>query len=56
MVRVMVVVCGLGWLAACSAQTDARDHYAPGADHSLATSSCTNGDPVLRQAKLGCPN
>jgi hypothetical protein len=29
--------------------------YIPGPNHSLATSDCTNGDPDLRQALLGCP-
>jgi hypothetical protein len=49
--RLLAFAVLLGCLAGC-----ANVPVRPGADHSLATSECTNGDPDLRQAMLGCPN
>jgi hypothetical protein len=55
MIRLTLIALALAGLAAC-AQSPRGERIIPGANHSLATSSCTNGDPDLRQAKLGCPN
>ncbi len=55
MIRILSLLATLAALSACQREI-ANGTYEPGPNHSLATSSCTNGDPALRQAKLGCPN
>ncbi len=55
MIRCLTLFILLIALAGCTSNM-ADWRYVPGPNHSLATSDCTNGDPDLRQAVLGCPS